>query len=153
MNPSPLDATAPADAWDRSGPIRRRSRALIQRGPGTRVAPLAVLTTICAIALVFGVLLEQVILAQSAFKLSRVRRDISVAEAEGQRLLLWMTRLSSPRRIERYARERLGMVPASRFDYLVADIGASERRVALVFRRPGPSSTLRGAAEAAGVSP
>ena len=61
------------------------------------------------LALVFGVLLEQVILAQSAFKMARVRREMIRADATNQELLLQMTRLSSPQRIETYARGQLGM--------------------------------------------
>jgi cell division protein FtsL len=126
--------------------IRRRSRGLIRRGAGTRLAPLVVLTAICVAALVVAVLLEQVILAQSAFKLARVRREISSAEATNQDLLLRLTRLQSPRRLERYARDRLGMVAPSNRDYIVADVGRRGREVALE-----PPSRAAGAETALGL--
>jgi hypothetical protein len=111
--------------------IRRRSRTLIKRGAKTRLAPFAVCAAICAAALIFGVLLEQVILAQSAFKLSRIRGDIVAAQARNQELLLESTRLADPERLERYARGRLGMVDPAGYEYIVADVGSLGRRVAL----------------------
>jgi cell division protein FtsL len=134
------DATEPAGP--RLGLIRRRSRSLIRRRPGTRLAPLGAVVAILVAALVFGVLLEHVVLAQSAFKLARVRRQIALAEDDNQDLLLRVTKLESPTRIERFARERLGMVephPAD-VDYVVADIGARDARVAVFRPAPGASS-------------
>ncbi|HEX2236172.1 MAG TPA: septum formation initiator family protein [Actinomycetota bacterium] len=132
----------------RLGLIRRRSRSLIRRRPGTRLAALGAVAAILVGALVFGVLLEQVVLAQSAFKLAGVRRQIARAQEENQDLLLRVTKLDSPARIERFARERLGMVQPRRdeLEYIVADIGARDMRVAVV--RPGPVDP--GAGQAAG---
>ena len=122
--------------------IRRRSRRLIQRGPTTRMAPLTALAAVCAAALVFGVLLEQVILAQSAFELTRVRERMETAEARNQQLLLEMTKLQTPARIERYARNELGMVAPTGVEYVVADVGRLDRGVALL----RPPRALPGAA-------
>lgn len=143
--PQPPQPTAP----DRPGPglrlIRRRSRSLIRRGPQTRMAPLAALAAIFVAVLVFGVLLEQVILAQSAFELAHIRQRTAAAEARNQELLLEMTRLQSPARIEGYARRWLGMVDPTSIEYVVADIGASDRAVAVL----RPSTGLPAAAGAA----
>ncbi|CAN5614665.1 hypothetical protein BH24ACT26_BH24ACT26_05490 [soil metagenome] len=130
--------------------IRRRSRGLIKRGRNTRLAPFAALAAICAAALIFGVLLEQVILAQSAFKLSRVRRDIVSAEARNQELLLAMTKLQSPGRIQRYARTKLGMVEPSSTEYIVARVGSLDNGVAL-WRPSSESAPLGGAAAPPGI--
>jgi cell division protein FtsB len=118
--------------------IRRRSRGLIKRGRGTRFAPIAVVTAICAAALVFGVLLEQVFLAQSAFKLARIRREMAEAEDRNQALVLRMTKLQSPRRIERFARARLDMVDPGGVEYIVADVGRPDGAVAVRPPRGGP---------------
>lgn len=110
--------------------VRRRSRATVRRSPGTRLAPFGVLAAICLAAVVFGVLLEQVILAQSAFKLASIRRQTAAAEARNESLLLEVTKLQSPSRIERHARSVLGMVEPARVEYIVAAVRSQERRVA-----------------------
>ncbi|MFN2526643.1 MAG: hypothetical protein ABR505_10365 [Actinomycetota bacterium] len=102
--------------------VRRRARHLIKREKPRRVAPVFIAGTICAVAVVFGVLLEQVVLAQSAFKMERLRQRIAVEEARGEELMLEAATLDSPARIERFARGILGMVPPERIEYVVADI-------------------------------
>jgi cell division protein FtsB len=75
-------------------------------------------------AIVMGVLLEQVVLAQSAFELAKLRKDVVAAEATQEELLLQAARLDSATRIERYARRSLGMVdpaPGS-VEYIVANV-------------------------------
>lgn len=110
--------------------VRRSSKKLIKRERATRLAPLAILGAIVAIAVVFGVLLEQVVLAQSAFKLTRVRERLAVAEERHQELLLQAAKLESSDRIARFAREDLGMVEPGPGDvqYLSADIFSFRRR-------------------------
>lgn len=104
--------------------VRRRSRSLIRRGFSTRLAPLAIVASIGVGLVVIAVLLEQVVLAQSAFHLAKVRQQVVKAEAEHQELLLEATRLGSPGRIEKFAMEELGMVEPGpgNTDYIVADI-------------------------------
>jgi cell division protein FtsL len=115
---------------------RRRSRPSVRRNPATRLAPLGALAAVCVAAVVFGVLLEQVILAQSAFKLASIRRQTIAAEARNEALLLEVTKLQSPSRIERYARSALGMVEPARVEYVVAGVGSRAQRVA---RHPAPA--------------
>ena len=104
--------------------VRRRSRSLIRRGFSTRLAPSVIVASIGVVIVVVAVLLEQVVLAQSAFKLAKVREQVVRAEVEHQELLLEATRLGSPGRIEKYAMEELGMVKPGpeHIDYVVADI-------------------------------
>jgi cell division protein FtsL len=110
--------------------VRRRSRSLIRRGAGTRLAPVAVIAAILVAGVVFGVLLEQVILAQSAFKLARIRQEMAAAEARNEALTLEVTKLQSPSRIEHFARAALGMVEPADVEYIVASVRMSEQRVA-----------------------
>ena len=117
--------------------VRRRSRPTVRRSPGTRLAPLGALAAVCVAAVVFGVLLEQVILAQSAFKLASIRRQTTAAEARNEELLLEVTKLQSPSRIERYARSVLGMVEPARVEYVVAAVRPREQ---LVARHPAPAA-------------
>jgi len=133
--------------------IRRRSRALLKRTRGTRFAPVALVSAICAGAVVFGVLLEQVFLAQSAFKLSGVRRQAAAAEARHQELLLRVTKLQSPRRLERFARDRLGMVAPGGVEYIVADVGRPDAAVAVLHSAPGGREGAAQAASTARGSP
>jgi cell division protein FtsL len=75
-------------------------------------------------AIVMGVLLEQVLLAQSAFELAELRKNVAAAEVRHEELLLQSANLDSATRIERYARNNLGMVePApGTVEYIVADV-------------------------------
>ena len=100
--------------------VRRRKRA--KRGTPRRAAPAVVLAIVCAAVIVFGVLLEQVVLAQSAFKLARLRSELRAAEAEHEELLLHAARLSSSARIERLARGRLGMVDPGAIEYVTTSV-------------------------------
>jgi hypothetical protein len=74
-------------------------------------------------------LLEQVVLAQSAFKLTEIRQDLAVAEENREVLMLEAAKLDSAARIERYAREELGMIDPAPHDvrYIVADIRPRSR--------------------------
>lgn len=102
---------------------RRRSRSLMKRTEARRIS-VYVAAGIIAAAIVAAVLLEQVVLAQSAFRLSDLRRDLQVAEEKHEELLLEAAQLDSSARIERYARETLGMVDPlpGAVQYIVADI-------------------------------
>jgi cell division protein FtsB len=110
--------------------VRRSSKKLIKRERATRLAPLAILGGIVAVAVVFGVLLEQVVLAQSAFKLTRVRERLAAAEERHQELLLQAAKLESSDRIARFARDELGMVEPGpgEVQYLSADIYRSRKQ-------------------------
>ena len=101
---------------------RRKTRKLITRGTARRVAPMYIVVAIAISAIVAGVLLEQVVLAQSAFKLSAINKRLSVAEARQEELLAEVAQLESPGRIERYARMQLGMVDPTIVEYVVADV-------------------------------
>jgi cell division protein FtsL len=106
---------------------RRGKKGLLKRSGSRRTAPLAILGVITAVAIVFGVLLEQVVLAQSAFELSSIRKSFTSAEARHEELLLESAKLDSSARIERFARDTLGMVdplPTS-VQYIVADVGSN----------------------------
>jgi cell division protein FtsL len=125
--------------------VRRRSRKLIKRNSSRRVAPLVILAVILSGAIVFGVLLEQVVLAQTAFKLSRLTKATQSAQAKNGELMLRASRLGSPARIERYARTKLGMVDPSSVQYIIARVhprgGATISRSAPVADSapPGPA--------------
>jgi cell division protein FtsL len=110
--------------------IRRGSRNLIKRSQSRRLVPFVLLGGILALAVVFAVLLEQVVLAQSAFKLASVREQVADAEARHQKLLLEAAKLESSDRIEQFARAELGMVDPSpdQVEYVSADIFPRARR-------------------------
>lgn len=102
---------------------RRKKKGLIDRA-GTKLAPLTILAVIAIGAIVSAILLEQVVLAQSAFKLTKIRQELTTAEENREVLMLEAAKLESAARIERYARENLGMVDpeAQNVRYIVADI-------------------------------
>lgn len=120
-------SAAPGAAGDRALPglqlVRRRSRTLVHRRAGP-FAPLVIVGGIVAAAIVFGVLLEQVVLAQSAFKLADLRSRLAAQERRHEALLLDAAKLESPDRIERYARDQLGMVEPAGVEYVVAKVRA-----------------------------
>ena len=107
--------------------VKRRSkkRSLIKRTRQTRLVVVVIISAIATIAVVVGVLLEQVFLAQSAFKLTDLRKSYEAADDRHEELLLQSAQLDSAARIERYARTTLGMVdPApDQIQYIVARVG------------------------------
>jgi cell division protein FtsB len=100
----------------------KRARSLIDRSDARRYAPLVIVAAIVAGAVIFGVLMEQIVLAQSAFKLSDLNKKMSAAESQHEQLLYQAARLESPGRIERYARTRLGMIDPPLVNYIVASV-------------------------------
>ena len=103
-------------------------------------------------ALITGVLLEQVVLAQSAFKLQDIDKQLAQTETRQEELLAEMAELESPGRIERYARTALGMVDPSSIEYIVARVrtGTDNRLADALNAKDLP---LPGDASAIGTSP
>lgn len=103
-------------------------------------------------ALITGVLLEQVVLAQSAFKLQAIDQRLAQAETRQEELLAEMAELESPGRIERYARTSLGMVDPTSIEYIVARVrtGTDNRLADAINAGDLP---LPGDASAIGTSP
>lgn len=96
---------------------------LLERRP-MRVAPLAIVTVLCVLGIVFGVLLERVMLAQSAFELTRLMRRVEAADQLRSELTFEVARRENPGRVEQFAREELGMVDPdpTQIQYIVADV-------------------------------
>ena len=76
----------------------------------------------CVAIPIVGVLLEQVTLAQSAFKLQNLRQELVVAEEQHEELLLEAAHKGNEGRIERYARDVLGMIDPPTREYIVANV-------------------------------
>ena len=111
--------------------VRRRGRSLIKRSGSRKTAPLVIVGVIAVVAIVAGVLLEQVVLAQSAYKLQAINKRLAGAETRQEELLADMALLESPGRIERYARVNLGMVAPTNVEYIVANVKVgSDNRLA-----------------------
>jgi cell division protein FtsL len=104
--------------------VRRKRRGLIQRSSSRRATPLVIGGVIMVALLIATVLLEQVLMAQSAFKLGEIRQRTERAEAQQQELVLQVTQLENHERIEAFARTQLGMVETNvaGSEYMVADI-------------------------------
>jgi len=101
---------------------KRSSRP--KRSEGRRSLSLYIGLALFAGAVIAAILLEQVVLAQSAFHLSDLRKELQAAEEKHEVLLLEAAQLDSSARIERYARQNLGMVDPGPggVQYIVADI-------------------------------
>lgn len=115
--------------------------------PRRRVAPLAVVAVLCVLGIVFGVLLERVMLAQSAFELTRLMKRVEAADERRSELTFEVARRENPGRIEDYARTELGMVDPdpTAMEYIVADVGtrrhdASGKRTLARVSGGGPAS-------------
>lgn len=132
---------------------RRTSKKLIKRTGARRLAPFTIIAAIAIAAIVSGILLEQVVLAQSAFKLQKIRLELAEAEENREVLMLEAAKLDSDARVERYARETLGMVdpPPHAIRYIVADIGRAGKGAALA-TAADPYVGSSAAATAAGAS-
>lgn len=130
---------------------RRKSKKLIKRTGARRLAPFTITASIAIAAIVTGILLEQVVLAQSAFELQKIRVELTEAEEDREVLMLEAARLDSDARVERYARETLGMVdPAPQsVRYIVADIGLGRKTAALATASDPYLGTSRAGAAAA----
>lgn len=89
-----------------------------------RIPVLAAVTVVCVVGIVFGVLLERVMLAQSAFELTRLMERVEAADERRSELTFEVARRENPGRIEEYARTRLGMVDPdpTTIQYIVADV-------------------------------
>ena len=88
------------------------------------MTPLVFGGVILVALLISTVLLEQVLMAQSAFKLEEIRNQTESAESKQQELILQVTRLEDNSRIEEFARTQLGMIEtnSTTSEYMVADI-------------------------------
>jgi cell division protein FtsB len=103
---------------------RKGRRGLIKRTGSRRFALAWAAAAVVVVAIVFSVLLEQVVLAQSAFHLSKLTGKVNSAEDSHQALLVQWARLQSQNRIEHYARTHLGMInpPPGDIQYIVANV-------------------------------
>jgi cell division protein FtsB len=103
---------------------RRRSKKLIKRDETRRAITFLIVAGILAGGIVAAILLEQVLLAQSAFHVSDLRGRLEAAEETHEVLVLEAAQLDSSARIERYARDVLGMIEPvpETVQYIVADI-------------------------------
>lgn len=132
--------------------VRRRGRNLINRTGARRSAPLAIAAGVAVIAVVASVLLSQVVLAQSAFKLEAINKRLAAVEDRREELLAEVAALESPGRIERYARFRLGMVDPTNVEYIVARVRTgNDDRLADALR--AKDLPLPGAGSAIGARP
>jgi cell division protein FtsL len=128
--------------------VRRKKKGLIKRGRARRIAPVLVLLGIFIAATVGTVLLEQVVLAQSAFKLAAIRKEVGRAEEKHGQLLLEAAKLGSSERIKRVAIQDLGMVPpeqAGGLSYIVANVRSDWS--AQLAETPGRREAVRAAGE------
>jgi cell division protein FtsL len=130
--------------------VRRGSRGLLVRGGSRRLVSYGIAASIIVLAVVFAVLLEQVVLAQSAFKLKDIQDRLVAAESQHKELMLEAARLESADRIERFARDRLGMVePDTRsVSYIQADVVRPDRSQ-IAEDPPAPDPGTRGTAAGA----
>ncbi len=92
--------------------------------PRRRVSPLAIAAVACLLGTVALVLVERVMLAQSAFELTRLMERVEAADERRSELTFEVARRENPGRIEHYARTQLGMVDPdpTAIQYIVADV-------------------------------
>lgn len=118
--------------------------------PRRRISPLAIVAVICVLGTIGVVLVERVMLAQSAFELTSLMKQVEAADERRSELTFEVARRENPGRIEHYARTQLGMVDPdpTKIQYIVADVaprrtdpagGAIGARVATT----GPASAVR----------
>jgi cell division protein FtsB len=138
--------------------VHRKSRKLIMRSGTRRAAPYVIGGAILVLGIIFTVLLEQVVLAQSAFKLAALREELVAAETRHHELLLESAQLENSDRIEHFAREQLGMVDSdlASADYIYADISRDStvpKGQRLSGSLDGESGSAAGSASEEGLAP
>ena len=141
----------------RRTPERSREKLEVVRKkkvkPRRRVRiPIKYLVGVMCVAIpVVGVLLEQVTLAQSAFKLQNLRQELVVAEEQHEELLLEAAHKGNEGRIEHYARDVLGMIDPPTREYIVANVRVrTDSRLAHVGSGSGDPNGEAAAAAAGG---
>ena len=92
--------------------------------PVRRVSPLAIVVALCVLGTVGLVMVERVMLAQSAFELTSLMKQVEAADERRSELTFEVARRENPGRIEHYARTKLGMVDPdpTKIQYIVADV-------------------------------
>ena len=144
----------PIDHGKHLSVVDRRRKASGKKTQGRTKGFVITVSLLLGGAIVAGVLLEQVTLAQSAFELAEIREDLVAAETRHEELLLEAANLDSATRIERYARNSLGMVepaPGS-IEYIVADVRTGGRIGSTSVKRgdESPAAVTGGIRSAAG---
>ena len=117
--------------------------------PRRRVSPFVIAAVIAVLGTVALVLVERVMLAQSAFELTRLMERVEASDERRSELTFEVARRENPGRIERYARTKLGMVDPdpTAIEYIVADVA---QRGAASGAGLNPRVAGTGAASAAG---
>jgi cell division protein FtsL len=110
--------------------VRRKKKGLIRRSASSKSAPIFVAGVVLVIATISVVLFEQVMLAQTAFKVQQMRQQMVKAEARHAELVLQAARLGSSARIEKVAIHELGMTHPEEIQYVVANIRTGDPRLA-----------------------
>ncbi len=92
--------------------------------PNRRVSPLVICAIVAVLGTVALVLVERVMLAQSAFEMTRLMERVESADERRSELAFEVARRENPGRIEHFARTELGMVDPdpARIQYIVADV-------------------------------
>ena len=131
--------------------ITGRPRRRLKRTNSRRVG-VVIAAGVAVLAIVFAVLLEQVVLAQSAFRLAEIRSRVLEAEQRHEELSHQAALLASPARIERKARA-LGMIEPTgdQVKYIVADIPNRDGTRAADAKTHDAISVTTGAAAGEGI--
>ena len=79
---------------------------------------LVVLGAALTVALAFGVVASQVIVAQNQDRLDKLNRRLDTAQTRYERLRYQVAELESPERIVAAAQDRLGMVEPAKVNYV-----------------------------------
>lgn len=113
--------------------------------PHRRVSPLVICAIVAVLGTVALVLVERVMLAQSAFEMTRLMERVESADERRSELAFEVARRENPGRIEHFARTELGMVDPdpARIQYIVADVAprrADSAGGSLRARMTGPAS-------------
>lgn len=116
--------------------VRRKRSGLFRKRRTRVVSPALVIGVVLVITTISIVLMEQVMLAQTAFKVQQMRDRMVQAEARHAELVLQAARLGSSERIEQVATSELGMVHPDEVQYVVANVRTTGPKLARTSPRP-----------------
>lgn len=116
-------------------PVRRPAR---RTRPAVNLIPVAIICSLLVLGLSFGYVGQKVRLMNLTYELARLQNELSEVDREYGYLQLAQKKASSPRQVEKLARERLGMTAPTNVEYLVlAGSVATQEEASEIQSAPG----------------
>jgi len=128
----------------RSYPVERQYERPVHRTakrarPVVNFIPVTIICSLLVLGLSLGYVGQKVRLMRLTYELAQLQNELGEAEREYGYLQLEQEKASSPRQVEKVARERLGMTAPAKVEYLVlaGSVAAQEEASSEIKPAPG----------------